>query len=92
MSPLVLGIALVTGAMEILLVEGAPFFWGKGMVLGVHAITTGVTVLHTYHWEGGFVAHSPTALPAELAQDHGKNIREVHCTEQPGYGKHSRKS
>jgi len=72
-SPLVLGVALVTGAMEILLVYGALFFLGEGMVLGVHAITAGLTVLHTHQWEGGIVDHTPTACTAKQAQGHAKN-------------------
>lgn len=61
------------------------------MVLGVHAITAGLTVLHTHQWEGGIVDHTPTACTAKQAQGHAKNIREVHCIEQPGYGKRGRK-
>lgn len=43
------------------------------MVLGVHAITAGLTVLHTHQWEGGIVDHTPTACTAKQAQGHAKN-------------------
>lgn len=59
------------------------------MALGVHATTTGLTVLHSHHWAGGIVAHTPTAgtaLTAEEVQGHAKHS-EVHCTERPGWQK-----
>lgn len=65
------------------------------MVMGVLVITADLTILDTYHWEGKFVAHILTAGIAPTAEEavgHAKYFMGVHCTEQPGCGKHSRKS
>ena len=65
------------------------------MVMGVHAITAGLTVLDTHYWEWETVAHTlanGTAPTAEEAVGHAKYFMGVHCTEQPECGKHGRKS
>lgn len=60
------------------------------MALGVHAITAGLTVLHSHHRAGGIVAHTltaDTALTAEEVRGHAKYSGEVHCMERPGWQK-----
>lgn len=65
------------------------------MVMGVHAITAGLTILDTHHWGGEIVAHTLTACTAPTAEEavgHAKYFTGVHRTEQPGCGRHGRKS
>lgn len=51
------------------------------MVMGVHAITAGLIILDTHHWEGEILAQiltAGTAPTAEEAVGHAKYFMGVH--------------
>lgn len=54
------------------------------MVMGVHAITAGLTILDIHPWEGEIVARTLTAGTAPTAEEavgHPKYNMGVHCAQ-----------